>query len=513
MGLDTVAPIGYAELEDYSLGRWITVSKSEIMRVYREGVGPMVTLVTGLSDKMNLLVGEIATQSAQIALQLARIAELEARLHMNSSNSSKPPSSDGLNKRRVNSREKGGKPSGGQVGHEGKTLEKVEKPDTIVDNKLPETCECGQCLTDVAPTSKSRQVFDVPKITIQVTEYISYEAVCPGCGKVHKTEFPLNVTQPTQYGPNMLSIMTYLTMFQLLPLERAAQAIHEMTGQAVSEGTLVNAARSFSEMLDEPIEAIKSGVIGANVANFDETGMRSQGKINWLHVACTPTLTHYEVHPKRGKEAAQAIGILPGFRGTAMHDHWKPYYSFEHCTHAECNAHHLRTLKDIAENYHQDWAKEMAGLLIECHREVDKLKADGLNEMPQEIAQKWVERYEGIIERGIAEDALKSPQQLNKKGVPKKSKPLQLLTKLREYDIETLAFMFDFAIPFDNNLAERDIRMQKLRQKISGCFRGSDGAKVFCRIRSYLSTARKNGIGVMEAISKALTGHPFIPES
>jgi len=448
----------------------------------------------------------------QLSMQSDRITELEARLNMNSSNSSKPPSSDGLGKKPINSRKKGSKPSGGQVGHGGRTLYKVEKPDFVVDEKLPETCECGHDLSNVERTTKSRQVFDVPKVFVQVTEYTSCEAVCPGCGKVHRTEFPQNVTQPTQYGPNMLSLMTYLTMYQLLPLERAAQAIHEITGQTVSEGTLVNASKSLSESLSSPIESIKTGLIGADVVHFDETGMRNHGKTDWMHVACTPTLTYYEVHPKRGTEATQAIGILPNLKGTAMHDHWKPYYSFEDCTHAECNAHHLRTLKDIAENYHQDWAEEMAGLLVECHREVVELKSAGINEMPKEACHKWVVRYMQIVQKGIEEDAVKSPLKLNKKGTSMKSKPLQLLTKMMNYHIETLAFMFDFAIPFDNNLAERDIRMQKLRQKISGCFRGTDGANVFCRIRSYLSTARKNGVGVMDAISNAFAGKPFIPQ-
>ena len=230
-----------------------------------------------------------------------------------------------------------------------------------------------------------------------------------------------------------------------------------------------------------------------------------------MHVASTEKLTYYQFHEKRGEKAAKDIGILPNFKGTAVHDHWKPYYRFTDCTHAECNSHNLRYLKDVAENYHQDWANNMASLLIEIHRRVEDLKAQGCCEMDKEEMQIWHGRYHNILGDGIIEDVQKSPIVLNKKGKPKKSKPLQLLLKLQQYDIETLAFMYDFDIPFSNNLAERNLRMQKLRQKISGCFRGKNGADVFCRIRSYISTARKNGIDVMDAIAMAVRGQPFVP--
>jgi transposase len=309
----------------------------------------------------------------------------------------------------------------------------------------------------------------------------------------------------------MQALMNYLTQYQLIPLERAAEAVKDIPDQAVSEGTLVNAAARLYSRLEEPEGEIKQQVIDADVVNFDETGMRSEGKTQWLHVASTEKLTYYAVHEKRGEKAARDIDILADFKGTAVHDHWKPYYRFSDCTHAECNAHHLRSLKDIAENYRQDWANNMGGLLIEIYRRVEALKAQGFVEMPEEDMKTWHERYHGIISVGIEEDTQKSPQKLNKKGKPKKSKGLQLLHKLQQYDIETLDFMYEFEVRWHNNLAERDLRMQKLRQKISGCFRGKEGAKVFCRIRSYLSTAKKNGIDAMEAIAMAVRGQPFVP--
>lgn len=486
------------------------MDKAFIIKIYNEGINAVIALVSSLLGENASLKESVTNLMAENQKLNQRITEMEARLNKNSSNSGKPPSSDGY-KKPQNSREKTGRPTGGQWGHEGKTLEKVENPDKVVEHKIPGVCGCGCNLDRVEEIKKTRQVFDIPKPRIFVTEHITYEKACPDCGMVHKSEFPAEVTQPVQYGENMQVLMNYLTQYQLIPLERAAEAIQDITGQTVSEGTMVNASNKLCDRLEEPADEIKYQVTDADVTSFDETGMRSEGKTQWLHVASTERLTYYAIHDKRGEKAARDIGILPNFKGTAVHDHWKPYYRFSDCTHAECNAHHLRSLKDIIENYHQDWADEMARLLVEIYRRVEDLKALGFDGMPEKEMKTWHERYHGILSTGIAEDAQKSPQVLNKKGEPKKSKPLQLLLKLQQYDIETLAFMYDFEVPFDNNLAERDLRMQKLRQKISGCFRGKNGGNVFCRIRSYISTAKKNGINAMEAIAMAVRGQPFVP--
>jgi transposase len=493
------------------------VDEASIIKSYNEGINAVITLVKGMDAKISDLTGEVFSLQLEVSnmskanQQLnTRISELEARMNKNSGNSSKPPSSDGY-KKPQSSRQKTGKRTGGQFGHEGRTLEKAQNPDEVIEHKTPKDCDCGCDLHNVKYTKKTRQVFDIPKPKMRVTEHVIYEVVCPNCGKVHRTEFPPEVTQPTQYGENMKALMNYITLYQLIPLERAAETVKNFTGQTVSEGTLVNAAHALYNKLESSVEEIKQQVTNSDVTHFDETGMRSEGKTKWLHVASTEKLTYYAVHDKRGEKATQAIGILPNFKGTAVHDHWKPYYRFNDCTHAECNAHHLRSLKDVVENYHQKWADKMTGLLIEIHRRVESLKVQELTEMPQEETKTWHVRYHQILTEGIMEDSKKSPQVLNKKGNPKKSKPLQLLLKLQQFDIETLAFMYDFDVPFHNNLAERDVRMQKLRQKISGCFRGKDGANVFCRVRSYLSTAKKNGIDTMEAIVLAVKGQPFVP--
>lgn len=431
---------------------------------------------------------------------------------LNSSNSSIPPSQDPYRKP-YPKREKSKRKTGGQPGHKGYTLEKVEKPDHTIDINVSD-CECGYDLTNVEGNTKSRQVFELPKIKIKVTEYVIHEKICPGCGKVHNTKFPPEVTQPTQYGENMNALMNYLTGYQLLPLKRAIETIEDIIGQNVSEGTIVNSSQRLYKKLEEAEKTIKAKIKESEVVHFDETGMKSENKTKWLHVASTKNLTHYTIHEKRGIKAMKEINILPDFEGVAVHDHWKSYYAFRNCTHAECNAHNLRYLRDIFENYHQEWAKSMICLLLEIKQRVETLKNTGNISMEPVDIDIWNSKYHNIIEKGICEDDQKSIKIVSKKtGKPKKSKALRLLLKLQQYDIETLAFMYDFNIPFDNNLAERDIRMQKLRQKISGCFRGKDGAKIFCRIRSYISTARKNGQKTIEALANALKGTPFIPQT
>ena len=428
------------------------MDESLIIKTYNEGINTVILLVNGLSGQITVLKDEISAVKTENQKLTDRITELEVRLNKNSGNSSKPPSSDGY-KKIQNSREKTGKPTGGQWGHEGKTLEKIQNPDEVIEYKVPEFCNCGCNLNGVASVRKTRQVFDIPKPRMRVTEHATNEKVCPRCGKVHKTEFPSEVTQPTQYGENMQTLMNYLMQYQLIPLKRTVEAVQAITGQAVSEGTLVNATQALYEKLEAPVEKIKEKITASDVAHFDETGLRSQGKTKWMHVACTKTLTYYKAHEKRGKEAAVDIGILPDFKGTAVHDHLKTYYHFTQCTHGECNSHHLRYLQDMSENYHQDWANEMAGLLIGINRRVEGLKAGGADKMPDAETKTWQAQYHTIIDKGIVEDTQKSPQVLNKRGKPIKSKPLQLLLNLQQYDIETLAFMYDFDVPFTNNLA------------------------------------------------------------
>ena len=492
------------------------LDEMKIINNYNDGVCEIISLIKEtnreLTNHISNLTTEIKALREENVRLLARNIELEAKQNKNSNNSSKPPSTNN-NKKPLNSRKKTGRSSGGQVGHTGKTLLKIDNPDNIIDIRK-KTCNCGCNLFGLEGKVQTRQVVDLPQMFTNVTEYIIHEVVCPDCKEVHTTEFPVTISQPIQYGDNLQALMVYLSNYQLVPLARTTEIIKNLTGKNISQGTIVNANKRLYDSLEKFEVAIKEQLKKTEVLHTDESGLRSKGKINWVHVASTNHATHYAMHKKRGAIATNEIGILKEFEGTMVHDHWKPYYTFAKCTHAECNAHNMRILKGIHENFGHIWAMNMGSLLIEIKREVDSLKGEGATSMAENNIKAYDERYKIIIAQGKKEDVEKCLVKISKKtGKPVKSDALRLLQKLEKYDIETLSFMYDFRIPFDNNLAERDIRMVKLRQKISGCFRSEAGGNWFCRIRSYISTCNKGGQDIMESLKNAIKGEPFIPEN
>jgi len=278
----------------------------------------------------------------------------------------------------------------------------------------------------------------------------------------------------------------------------------------LSEGTLTNITETCSESLQQPLDEIRKQLEQSPVVNFDETGSSVDGKRQWLHAASTPNLTYYEIHPKRGSHAMDQIGILPNFNGRAIHDFWKPYFKYD-CNHGLCNAHHLRELTFLHEQHDQLWAKEMIECLLDIKKAVDEGKTSSHTLFKEQI-QKFETRYQHILDKGYIENPLPKKKSTKKKrGRQKKSKASNLLERLDEHRKQVLAFMYDFNVPFDNNLVERDLRMAKVQQKISGTFRSQDGANAFCRIRSYISTARKNALNAIESIIHAFDGKPFVP--
>ena len=477
------------------------IGEEEIRAAYRQGEEAVVALLM----QTNTMIEEL----------VARIKEFEDRLAKNSSNSSKPPSSDGYNKPAPKSlRKRHGRKSGGQPGHTGYTLKAVEEPDRIQIHRVKQCGHCQAVLEEVeADKHEKRQVFDVPRVRIEVMEHQAEIKQCPQCGEVNKAAFPEGVTQPVQYGPEIKAQAVYFNQYQLVPLERTGEILAELYGQELSDGTILEACQKVSEQVEPGNTAIKKHLTEQeDVVNFDETGNRVEGKLHWLHSASTELLTYYVMHARRGKLAMDAIGILPDLKGRAIHDGWKSYFKYP-ILHGLCNAHHLRRLKFLEERYPQGWVTELVDLLEEIKGAVDMARQACLTQLTPEQLTDFEKRYDRLVEQGFQVNipSERPPDQPKKRGPIKQSPARNLLNEFLDHKESVLAFMNDFKVPFDNNLAERDIRMMKLKQKVSGCFRSKKGADCFCQIRGYISTARKNEQKVLNVLRLAIAGTPYLP--
>ncbi len=487
-------------------------TRAEIHAAYIQGEEAVVSLFGALSQSVAALA-EVVSQQGEV------IKELQGHLSKDSRNSSKPPSSDGYKKaarqpRTESLRPRGQKPNGGQPGHEGHRLEFSAQSDHSEIHEVSSCPHCQLSLRDVEVVGyEERQVFDIPAIRIEVTAHQAEIKVCPQCGHASKGAFPAGVTQSTQYGSGVKAWAGYLTHPHFIPLERTADIFEDLLGHRISEAMVLKAGEALDRGVAPSTQAVKEQLKSAKVLHLDESGLRVLGKLHWLHVTSTARLTHYGVHGKRGREAMDAIGILEDFQGRAVHDHWKPYFQYD-CDHGLCNAHHLRELHYIEKQYQQPWACQMAKLLCRIKKGVEETKASA-DHLPAPQIETFEQKYDDILAEGFALNPDLPPTQApglpKKRGRPKRSPPLNLLIRLRDFKPQALAFMYDFRVPFDNNQAERDVRMVKVQQKVSGCFRTLEGAQRFGRIRGYISTARKNAKNVFEAIRDALDGNPFIP--
>lgn len=463
-------------------------------------------------DKESLIdiILELREQMAQMAI---RIQSLEDQLAQNSQNSSKPPSSDGLKKKPApkSLREKGKRKSGGQKGHKGETLKMVSEPDYIEVHQVTTCSECQADLSHVEATEiERRQVFDIPPIEIEVTEHRAEIKSCSCCGTRVKAEFPEGVSSSVQYGNRLKAQAVYLNSYQLLPLARICELFSDFYGHSPSESLILNSNHALVEAIEPALGAIQAQIKEADIVHCDESGMRVEGKLNWLHVLATGQLTYYGVHRKRGQEAMRDMGLLNELQGRAIHDGWASYFKFDNCRHALCNAHHLRELRFIFEQYQQTWASDMFRLLLDIKKEVETRLPEQMRLAPERLRY-YRQQYDKILRQGFKANPEPEQAPPKKRGRKKQSKAKNLLDRLQKYKAETLAFMSDFCVPFDNNLAERAVRMIKVKQKISGTFRTRIGAEVFCDIRSYIATLRKQGQGVIQAIYDAFLGRPFIP--
>ena len=454
-----------------------------------------------------LLIDLLLKLEAEVCELRRQVKELTDRLALNSRNSSKPPSTDGLAKppppRSLRTKSK--RKRGGQPGHAGRTLEPVKKPDHITVHAL-DLCSCGQCggvslRHQPVLGYEYRQVFDLPSLKLSVTEHQAEIKECFVSGRKVNAAFPPGVQAPVQYGPHFRGLTLYLFDQQLLPFDRLRQTCLDLFGQPLSLGTLTQTNERAYQALDPVQTAITQALIRAPVVHVDESGLRVAGSLHWLHVACTSDLTFYGVHGKRGVEAMDALGVLPHCRSWLVHDHWKSYYKYD-ALHALCNQHLLRELKFLAEAQPQVWATALSEFL--CQWKDDPLTPLGLDE---EQFKRAHARYKAILRHGRRDHPRRQPGQ----GRAKQDKATNLLDRLEDYDLSVLAFLLDPQVPFTNNQGEQDIRMIKVKQKISGCFRTLKGAQVFARIRSYLSTCRKQGYNLWDACQQLVLGQPFFP--
>jgi transposase len=433
-----------------------------------------------------------------------------------SHNSSKPPSSDGpgapSGPKRVQKSLRGvsGRRPGGQPGHLGHSLTLVDQPDEVVVHQPSACAGCGHGL-EGAPVLRweRRQVVELPPVRVQVTEHQAEVRGCPRCGQATKAPFPAGVDAAIQYGPGVATLAVYLHQEQLLPVERTGRVLGEVFGCEISGGTLDRMVARCADAVAGIVEAIKQAASAAPVLHADETGLSLNGTTVWLHVASTDQLTYYATHPKRGRAALDALGVLPAVRGRVVHDGLWSYWQYDQCAHALCNAHHLRELTFVEEQLKQAWARGVKTLLLEIKEAADRARAAGRAALAPAAQQGWVARYEALIAEGLRLNPRSPPT--GKVGRPKRSQAGNLALRLATHQAATLAFMADLTVPFDNNQAERDLRMMKVRQKISGCFRSPLAVDRFCQIRSYVSTLRKQGLPILAALADAFRGHPPVP--
>jgi len=454
-----------------------------------------------------------AEQACLIATLQARVVQLERRLGKDSSNSSKPPSSDGLGKPARAGRQgdelAARRRPGKQPGAPGAHLAQVAQPDEVAWH-APDRCGgCGATLADAPVIGvEARQVFDLPPLRLLATEHRAERRRC-ACGTTTAAAFPDHVRAAACYGPGVRALVCYLCVHQHLPVDRAAQLLADVLGASVATGTLAAVLAEGAAGLDGFLAIIRDQLAAAPVAHFDETGARVAGRLHWVHSASTSLLSLFTVHAKRGKVAMDQAGVLPGFVGVAVHDGWAPYWRYE-VTHALCGAHLLRELDAITDEPGQGWAAGMAELLVDAKLVADRARAAGAGRVEGAARARLHTRYERLLADGRAANP-PPPASGRRRGRARRSPAARLLARLDTHRDEVLRLLDDCRVPFDNNQAERDLRMVKLQQKISGCWRTPAGAEAFLALRSYIATARKHGMNPLAVLGQLFEGRPWLP--
>jgi transposase len=441
-----------------------------------------------------------------------QVATLQAQQAKDSHNSHKPPSSDGLGRRRQRDRVPSGKKPGGQQRHPGHVLALVDTPDEVVRHH-PTVCrQCQGSLEGIGGTVvERRQVQDVPPLRLRITEHQVLQVCCRACGANTRGAFPPQISAPAQYGPRLRAVAIYLHQYQLVPEERTHEALGDLFGCRVSDGTIATWVQQAAVILAPSVARIADLVAAGPHQHADETGVRIQGKLHWLHVNSTRWLTHLAWHAKRGQAATEAIGIWPRFHGWATHDRWASYDAYRSCQHSWCGAHLVRDLTFLAEQQ-QAWAGALRDLLLAMHHAVEQWRERGAVQVPLHEQAEWMAQYHALLAQGYAAqppppDSAQQPPR--RRGRVKQSAAKNLLDALLSHAERVLAFLADLRVPFTNNQAERDLRMVKVQQKISGTFRSDAGATAFCGLRSYVGTMRKQGHNMLEALTAVFNGCPL----
>jgi len=469
----------------------IDITDDQIGAIYDSGKDATVSFIRTLIDKINEL-------SKTVERQQIEINELKAIIAKDSHNSSKPPSSDNPFRKMTKSlRKKGGK-SGGQKGHKGFNLKKSNNPDIIKKLLVQGKCGCGRCLSSGNKTGVlTRQVVDFQEIKPITTEYQAEMVECVKCGEVHVADFPPDVKANVQYGQNIKSLIVSLKCHGFVSYERISEFFTDVIGLKMSQGTLVNIVNECAAILKPAVDKIKEELKKEPVVHFDETGLKINNSLHWLHSAGNNKYTFYFPYPKRGKAAMDAADILPHYKGIAVHDHWESYYNYTKCDHSLCNSHHLRELI-FFEEQDEGWAGKIKECLLAAKMEKDKNP-----KLPRERIRFYRVKLLRQLNAGLKihpkEKAIDK-----KRGRVKQSKAHNLLIRMKNRIDDVLRFTMNPSVPFDNNSAERDIRMTKVQQKVSGTFRSSRGAINFAIIRSYISTVRKHGLSVFKAIANSM---------
>jgi transposase len=473
------------------------MDREAILAIYAQGPEAVVALVETL----------IARYTGELAALRSRVQALEDRLATDSHNSHQPPSRDQPPQPR-SLRTPSGRTPGGQPGHPGTTLAWSRTPDAVVEQR-PATCAaCGADLSGATLVGQARrQVVDLPVLRLQTTEQVVARLACPACGARTAATFPPEASAPVSYGPRVRGLALYLSTYQLLPSARTQELLNDLFGCSFSAGTLARVVAASHATLAATETAIQQALHQTPVVHFDETGLRVAGQQQWLHVACTDQLTHYGVQRQRGAGGMQAVGILPGFGGVAVHDGLPAYGAFG-CQHARCNVHHLRELTFVAERHQQAWAADLAALLHQMQAAVAAARAAGQDQLAPALVRQFARRYRALALAGVTANP-PADKPAGQPGPAKRTAGGKLAERLGHHEAEVLRFLTDFRVPFDNNQAERDIRMVKVHQKIAGCFRTVTGAAQFARLRGYVSTARKQGHAPLLALQAVCGGKPL----